>query len=596
MLPSPIGRPHLSLPPLLGVILALQTFAPLYGDIVAPALARPEDQARFRVSVFATGLGYPTSMAQLADGSLLVATSDGGASWLSNYIFASTSGALVRLVDGDRDGIADGPAQTVATGLPGLVTSVRREGNLVFALSSQSGNQALTIWRTGSSAAAPLQAAGRLSFAFPSSFEHTTYALATRPAPGGGVEVFFNVGSESNSQSTPADKTVGLTAAAGATFTTGSSFQLAADSVHRVTITENSSTLTIGPPQQIARGLRNAAGMAFDAQGNLWLQDNGMDDRVSGVSISADELNRIAAADVGTVVPDFGFAQTYVDYATGAVVGPTAGVESPLVAFRPLAGERSEGAVELAMAPASFPSDFSGGVFVPFSGVFNQGGINNPENPLAFVNTANNTYFHFIANQQFGHPNGVLATTDALYVSDLNYLGLFGNPAGSTPLVPADQQGVIYKITYVPEPATIALALVGCTCARLRYRRSTRCSLFGFPVLRPLCRSEGKPLRVRIKVAAPRSLVPIPRRQNLHKPGRHEKVFHLFFTVDVKMAIETKHVVHRRRLAWIRKKTADEEVKARCGKANHASRLQDATTLLEKCDPACAGYMFDCLL
>jgi len=169
---------------------------------------------------------------------------------------------------------------------------------------------------------------------------------------------------------------------------------------------------------------------------------------------------RSPAADIGTTVPNFGFAGTYVDYATGSVVGPTEGVVQPRVAFRPLAGEKSEGAVELALAPASFPSDFAGGIFVPFSGIFNQGGLNNDENPLVFVNTSNNTYYHFIENQTLGHPNGLLSTSDALYLSDLNYLGLFGNAAGSTTAVPADEQGVIYKITYVPEPGTFIPLLI----------------------------------------------------------------------------------------------------------------------------------------
>jgi len=447
-------------------VLAVATLAVWPGsvataDVTVPTLARPQDQARFSVSVFATGLGYPTSMAQLADGSLLVATSQGGPSWLENYLFASQSGALVRLVDADGDGSADGPAHTVASGLPGLVTSVRREGNLVFALSSQGGNQAITIWRTGSSPADPLEAAGRLAFAFPAGFEHTTYALATRPAPGGGVEVFFNIGAEKNSVSTPAETTVGLTAANGAAFASGTSFQLAADSIHRVILTDQGTGLTVAAPQQIARGLRNAAGMVFDPQGNFWLQDNGIDGNPRSVSLSADELNFLAAADIGTTVPDFGFASTYIDYATGDVIGPMAGVVQPLVAFRPLAGEKSEGIVELALAPTSFPSDFSGGIFAPFSGVFNQGGLANDENPLVFVNTADNTYFHFIENQRLGHPNGVFAAADGLYLSDLNYLGLFGNTIGSNPAVPADQQGVIYRIAYVPEPATCIAALVG---------------------------------------------------------------------------------------------------------------------------------------
>ena len=43
-------------------------------------LARPVDQARFTATTFATGLSFPTSMAELADGSLLVAESAGGRS------------------------------------------------------------------------------------------------------------------------------------------------------------------------------------------------------------------------------------------------------------------------------------------------------------------------------------------------------------------------------------------------------------------------------------------------------------------------------------------------------------------------------------
>jgi hypothetical protein len=83
------------------------------------------------------------------------------------------------------------------------------------------------------------------------------------------------------------------------------------------------------------------------------------------------------------------------------------------------------------------------------------------ENPLVFVDTTNNTDFHFMANQLMGHPNGLLTTEDALYLSDLNYRGAFSgtSPAG----VAADREGVIYQITAVPEPWTIALvAMAAC--------------------------------------------------------------------------------------------------------------------------------------
>lgn len=440
--------------------------APARAEIIPPTLARPQDQARFRITTFATGLAYPTSMTRLADGSLLVATNAGGASWLSNYIFASPSAALVRLVDADGDGVADGPGQTVASGLPGLVSSVRRVGDLVVALSSGTGQKGITVLRTGSTAGSSLTEVGRLAFAFPGSFGHTTYGMAARPAAGGGIEVYFNLGAQANDTSTPQATTIGLSATGGLALASGSA-AMAADSIYRVVLTDSGTSISVSSPLQIAAGLRNAAGMTFDSSGNLYLQDNGIDG-AGHESLSADELNRIAAADLGTSVPDFGFAETYVDYATGTTVGPTEGVTPPLVAFRPLDGEKSEGAVELALAPSSFPADFTGGVFVPFSGKFNLGGVQNDENPLVFVDTATNTYFHFLANQLMGHPNGMLATDDALYLSDLNYRGAFGgtSPEG----VPADQEGVIYQISYVPEPSTIVLALLG-ACAILMRRK-----------------------------------------------------------------------------------------------------------------------------
>lgn len=448
-------------------------------EAVIPQLARPEDRERFRVTAFATGLGYPTSMATLDDGSLLVATSEGGRDWLDNSLLSSPRGALVRLVDADGDGVADGPAQTMAAGLPGLVTSVRRVGNLVFALSSQGGAQAVTMWRTGGDAADPFTAAGRIAFSFPAGFEHSTYALAARQAPGGGAELLFNVGSRQNSTATPADVTVGLSASGGATFVGGGSHSVAADSIHRVIVRDDGATLSVSAPLQIAKGLRNAAGMVFDAAGNLWFEDNGIDTEGNrGVSYSADELNLISGGQLGVTVPDFGFASTFVRYADGATVGPTDGIALPLAAFTPLDGEKSEGAVEVALAPQSFPNDFAGGLFVPFSGVFNQGGTANDENPLVFVNPSTGARFHFIANQTMGHPNGVLASARGLFLTDLNSTGRFGDPiiSGTTQNgdgIDADQEGVVYLITPVPEPST--LVALGCGVAACmtwrRYRR-----------------------------------------------------------------------------------------------------------------------------
>ena len=446
-----------------GWVVAVTAVSPL---LAAPVLtlARPVDQARFTATTFVTGLSFPTSMAELADGSLLVAESAGAT------LFGSTSGRLVRLVDADGDGVADGPLQVLASGgnLPGLVTSVRRVGELVIALSSQTGGEAITFWRTGPTTAAPLTYAGRVGLSFPAGSEHTTYALAARPASDdpSAVEVYFNIGAAANSVATPLNSAVGLSGS-GLTFTPAA---VVADSIHRVRISDSGGSLAVSAPQQIARGLRNAAGMTFDAAGNLYLQDNGLDTEGNrGVSFSADELNRIPAAVLGQTVLDFGFAGSYVRYADGVLVNPSAAVTDPLVAFLPVDGRRSEGAVELAMAPTGFGADFAGGVFTAFFGMGGQAGPANGENPIVFADPATGEYFHFVANQVHGHPYGMLSTAASLYMADLAWTGQLSAAVGG---VPANEAGVIYRITPVPEPAVCgSITVAALVLAALRARR-----------------------------------------------------------------------------------------------------------------------------
>src|SRR2546423_7377732 len=73
----------------------------------------PED---FRITVFAVGLNYPDSMQQLADGSILV-----GTSLPRSTSYYDSVGELLRLVDEDGDGMADGPGTILFTGLPGSI-------------------------------------------------------------------------------------------------------------------------------------------------------------------------------------------------------------------------------------------------------------------------------------------------------------------------------------------------------------------------------------------------------------------------------------------------------------------------------------------
>lgn len=426
----------------LATLVALMSAAASAAPVLT--LARPVDQARFTATTFATGLSFPTSMAELADGSLLVAESVGSS------LFSSTTGRLVRLVDADGDGVADGPPQALAGGdnLPGLVTSVRRVGDLVIALSSQAGNQGITFWRTGETPATPLAYAGRVGFTFPAGFEHTTYALAARLAPEepSAVEVYFNIGAAGNSVATPPSSTVAL-AGSGLSFAPAG---VAADSVHLVRVSESSGGLSVSPPEQIARGLRNAAGMTFDAAGNLYLQDNGIDtDGNRGVSFSADELNMIPAAAIGQTVYDFGFADSYVRSADGVLVNPGSGITDPLVAFLPVGGRRSEGAVEIAMVPPSFGEELAGGVFTAFYGMGGKAGAANEENPLVLADPSSGGHFHFVNNQIHGNLYGLLSTQSSLFMTDLAWTGSLSSAVDG---VPANEAGVIYRITTVPEP------------------------------------------------------------------------------------------------------------------------------------------------
>ena len=399
------------------------------------SLAKPLDQARFQITPFASGLSFPTSMLELADGSILVAINNGSS------LFSSTSAQLQRLADNDGNGIADGAATTLAANLPGLVTSIRRLDDIIVALSTKAGQEAITLLRTGASANSPISTIGSLRFSFPAGFEHTTYAIALRRSPFDhqGLEVFFNLGAKSNSLGTT--ERVGLQ---------GDNANISldpvlleADSIHRIRLTPstngNSFTATV---DLIARGLRNAAGMIFSPDGDLYLQDNGIDGNPREVSLSADELNRIRSQDIGQIIPNFGFPGVYTDYITGAIVSSDSKTTEPIISFTPLDGRRSEGLTELALAPPGFGDSFKTGVFASFIGMVGRGGINNHENPIVFADPSTGQYYHFIPNQQLGNPYGLASTSNSLYISDIS----------STGNLAANTKGVIYRISTSEPP------------------------------------------------------------------------------------------------------------------------------------------------
>jgi glucose/arabinose dehydrogenase len=388
-------------------------------------LVNPDD---FRITAFATGLDYPYTLLQLSDGSLLVGTSRS-----TDGSFFYSTGELLRLVDADHDGVADGPGTVLYTGLPGLLTAVRQAGSLFFVTSSFPGSERVSVLRAGATPADPLTLLGSVNFAFPAGWEHTTFELAVRPSPAspGDTDLFFNVGSPTN-----AGSTTDLIPLSG--LLTGS---LHDSSIYLATAHDTGGTPAFSNLRQVASGLRNAASMTYNAAtGELWFVDNGIDgDSVPEEEVSADKVNFLTAAELAGPAQDYGFPSTYIDYNTGQQVG-TQGVP-PVVAFLPSqdGGAEVAGAAKVDFAPPQFPAGLNTGLFVGFHGISSAGGAENDENPVAYVDPATRTWFPFIAASQdgVGHLDSVLATRDSLFLADLATTGDLGGGA---------HLGAIYQI------------------------------------------------------------------------------------------------------------------------------------------------------
>src|SRR5437660_1254481 len=395
----------------------------------------------FRITTFATRLNFPNGLARLSDGSLLVATSNPngkGTYWAS-------SGELLRFTDTNGDGIADGPGQLMYSDPVGVWTGLAVTGNMVFIMSAKDGENRIIVLKMNNGPASPYTFVGTLNLSFPGIWEHKSYAMTTRPAPGapaGTWELYFNVGSSANADQNT--DTVGLSGLLTGTMQGGT--------IYRVTVTEVGLGATVSKLVPIAAGLRNAAGMAFHpTTGDLYFEDNGIDGfQDPNEPLSADEINRIAAADLGRQpVPDFGFPNDYIDYHTGQRVG-SGGVQ-PLVAFLPLPcascpdpgdpngpdGAESEGPSGIVFAPPSFPPYVNNGIFVGFHGKFSAPPSGNEENPLVFWDLGTGKYFHFIESFQLGHGDQLLATDDSLFIADMASDGSVDTNGGT---------GVIYQI------------------------------------------------------------------------------------------------------------------------------------------------------
>jgi glucose/arabinose dehydrogenase len=416
---------------LLSLNMAVQAQVPF--AIQGPGVNRGD----FRMTTFTTGIDYVLGMDELADGSILAAITDGPS-------YFSGNGRVVRFVDANRDGVADGPGKTLFTGIQGGLCALKIAGNLVFVTGQK---KPITILRLGTTPDAALTLVGKINFAYPAgAWLHPHSALFVRGLPTGLIryEMIFQLGSRENFAATPGSATVGISSAE----ITGLSGALLGDSIYSLTLVDNGTSLMAEGLTRLAGGLRNPAGFLFHpATGDFYFEDNGIDGVVNANEpTSADELNVIPAADYGGAVDNFGFPNNYIEYRTGTFVGG-AGIP-PLVAFLPLPnpsdGEESEGPNDIAFAPPGFPDGLNDGIFVGFHGKFNSSGTQNEENALVFVDLRDKSYFHFIhsATPGVGHLDGLLATRDSLFISDLSKNGAYSTSGA----------GVIYQIKSLAGP------------------------------------------------------------------------------------------------------------------------------------------------
>jgi glucose/arabinose dehydrogenase len=417
---------------ILTVLLGVSFYARTPGHAAPFSLQGPGVKTSdFRVTTFATNLNYPLGMVRLSDGSLLVAVSEGTSFW-------SSPGRVIRLVDTNQDGFADGPGNVLYSGLPTGQTSLRKGGNLIF-VTGQGRGRPISILRTGPTPSAALSFVGRIDISYPSFWYHPHSALLVRDVPGttNAYDLLFQLGSQYNFDRTIETCSITSSNVSGATGT------LLGDSIYRLSIVDHGTNVAASYLTRIASGLRNSAGFAFHPQtGDFYFADNGIDGLTNANEpLSADELNRISAAEIGGPVEFFGFPTNYIEYRTRRVVGGL-GIQ-PLVAFQPLpdpmTGSESEGPNDIVFAPPGFPDGLNNGIFVGFHGRSGSAGLANEENPLVYVDLGTTNYFHFIGNEEpaIGSLDGLLATGDSLFVADLSSNGSLGSGSG---------RGVIYQI------------------------------------------------------------------------------------------------------------------------------------------------------
>ena len=371
------------------------------GQEAATLSPRASEQG-LAITEVARDLAFPMGMTPLPDGSLLVATSPS-----ASGNFYDSTGELIRLADSDGDGSLD-KRSALASELPGSLVAIARAGEIVVVTSAQSGNEQIMFFRRGDHWRDPLIPLETLRLDFQGAM-HQSYALATRPNPDS-VDAFdlaFNIGAAGNDSTGPA---VGYDGSTSGTLNPAS--------VYLMSVTWKGEALELDTPVQIASGLRNGTTLAFAPDsGDLWIGENGIDGfETPIVSFSADELDVIPAGQLGNAVVDFGFPDSYVDYASGETVG----ADTAAVPLLPIDGSEAEGIAGIVFVPESFPDELAGGILAGFHGQFDLTGIENEENPVRWVDPETGDQFDLVSNDSpgVGHLDSLTATKNAVFLAD----------------------------------------------------------------------------------------------------------------------------------------------------------------------------------
>jgi glucose/arabinose dehydrogenase len=378
-------------------------------------------EAGLALTEVATDLPFPMGMVALPDGSLLVATSPPRAG-----NFYASSGELVRLADSDGDGTLD-DRRVLAGNIPGSLVAVVRHGEIVIVTSAQSGSERIMFFRRGERWRDPFLPIEAINLHFRGAL-HQSYGLATRTNRENpdAFDLVLNIGAGGNDTAGEPVDYDGII-----------SGTLQPASLYLMTVIDHGAEVEFGDPIQIAAGLRNASALAFHPKtGDLWIGENGIDGLTNPIeAFSADELNVIPADQIGTSVLDFGFPSSYVDYATGEVIG----VDTAAVAFLPIDGDQAEGIAGIVFVPDSFPEGVAGGILAGFHGQFDLTGIENEENPIRWVDPETGEQRTLISNDSpgVGHIDSMVATEDTIYLADFCVASMT-NSIGC---------GVIYRLT-----------------------------------------------------------------------------------------------------------------------------------------------------